>query len=66
MQNEIQADWRDLCFHASTETDPVKLISLVEKILQTFADLDDSRPVQCGDSRAPHADAALNDKGMLA
>jgi len=43
MHDEIQTDWRKLCLSASTETDPVKLLSLVEKILQSFEDIDESR-----------------------
>jgi hypothetical protein len=43
MQDEIQTDWRKLCLRASTETDPVKLLSLVEKILQSFEEIDESR-----------------------
>ena len=65
MHNEIQADWRDLCLHASTETDPVKLISLVEKILQTFADLDDTRRINSAGSSVANQIGGTKEKGML-
>ncbi len=43
MHDGSQTEWRQLCLRASTETDPVKLLSLVEKILQSFKDIDESR-----------------------
>jgi hypothetical protein len=48
MNDKIQTDWRQLCLRASTETDPVKLLSLVEEMLQSFEDIDQSHRGEVG------------------